>query len=221
MRKTEIIDRRFKELLDLGEQVLATRTPPPPNSRRDSQVDSDKFQEWATSTLQFLGSNLGRDSEYYIRLQPILKYASYFGIMQHGLGVLKAAWNDYSKGYLIEAKLLITAEVFDDILEQAEQLLEQGYHQAAAVLAGCVLEDTLRKMCQRNGINLPAKPNLDRMNSELARKAVYNSLVQKRITTLADIRNKAAHGQCTEFSKKDVQNMLIEVRRFVTEHFES
>ena len=75
----------------------------------------------------------------------------------------------------------------------------------------------MRKMCQRNGINLSAKTKLDRMNSELAKKAVYNSLVQKKITALADTRNKAAHGQWTEFSEEDVQDMLSEVRRFVTD----
>lgn len=220
VKKTELIDRRFNELLDLGKQILATKRPPPPNVIGDSRVDSDKSQEWATSTSQFLGSLFGRESEYYSRLQLAFTVAGGYSDMLHGLAVLKAAWNDYSKGYLIEAKSLITAEVFDDILEQAQYLLEQGYHQAAAVLTGSILEDTLRKLCQRNGITLPTKPKLDGMNAELAKKAVYNTLVQKRITLLADIRNKAAHGQWSDFSPQDVKDMLADIRRFVTDHLE-
>lgn len=200
---------------------MATQRPPPPNVVGDDRVDSDKSQEWATSTSQLLGSLFGRDSEYYGRFQLAFRYAGYYSDMVQGVAVLRAAWNDYSKGYLIEAKSLITAEVFDDILEQAQHLLEQGYHHAAAILAGCVLEDTLRKMCQRNGVTLPAKPKVDGMNTELAKKAVYNTLVQKQITWLADIRNKAAHGQWSEFSGQDVVNMLFEVRRFVTDQLEA
>jgi len=56
------------------------------------------------------------------------------------------------------------------------------------------------------------------MNSELAKKGVYNTLVQKRITWLADIRNKAAHGEWSEFTQADVDTMLRQVRDFVTDY---
>ena len=39
------------------------------------------------------------------------------------------------------------------------------------------------------------KPKLGTMNAGLAKQGVYNKLTQKRITALADIRNKAAHGE--------------------------
>jgi len=132
------------------------------------------------------------------------------------MAVLQAAWNDYLSGYLASVSALITAEVFDDFLEQAEYLFKQDYYQAAAVIAGAVLEDTLRKMCDANSISLPAKPGLDWMNAELVKKGVYNKLVLKEITFLADLRNKAAHGLWDQFGKTDVENMLKHVREFVT-----
>jgi hypothetical protein len=93
-----------------------------------------------------------------------------------------------------------------------------GYYQPAAVLAGCVLEDALRKICDRKVITLPSNPKIDAMNAELAKKGVYNTLVQKRITFLADIRNKAAHGQWSGFTSADVEGMLRQVRDFVTDY---
>jgi hypothetical protein len=108
--------------------------------------------------------------------------------------------------------------VFDDFLEQAQHLFDQGYYQPAAVLAGGVLEDSLRKLSDRNNITLPTKPKLDSMNAELAKKGVYNVLVQKRVTWLADIRNKAAHGLWSEFTVQDVEAMLRQVRDFVTDY---
>ncbi len=218
MKQTELISQRFDELLKLGNEILATRRSPPPYVVGDDRVDFDKSQEWATSSSQFLGSLFGPDSEYYQRFQKAFKYPGYYSDTAQGLAVLRAAWNDYSKGYLIEARSLIRAEVFDDILEQAQHLSDEGYHQPAAVLAGCVLEDSLRKMCERNGITIASKPRLDGMNAELAKKGVYNTLVQKRITWLADIRNRAAHGQWSEFSSTDVENMLRQVRDFVTDY---
>jgi hypothetical protein len=53
---------------------------------------------------------------------------------------------------------------------------------------------------------------IDAMNSELAKKSLYNVLVQKRITWLADLRNKAAHGEWTEFDKTDVERMIPGLR---------
>jgi hypothetical protein len=99
--------------------------------------------------------------------------------MRLGMAVLQAAWNDYSSGYLGSVSALITAEVFNDFLEQAEYLFEQDYYQAAAVIAGAVLEDTLRRMCDANSIPLPAKPGLDWMNAELVKKGLYNKLILK------------------------------------------
>jgi hypothetical protein len=218
MKKTSLIDARFQDLLARGDQVMSSRRPPPPNVMGDDRVDLQGSQEWATGASQFLESIFGRESEYYDRLQKGWKHAGYYSDMVRALGVIKAAWNDYSKGYLLDVKTLVRAEVFDDILEQAEQLFDQGYNQPAAVLAGCVLEDTLRKMCDLKGISLPPKPKLDTMNAELAKSGAYNTLVQKRVTMLADIRNKAAHGQLSEFSVSDVNDMLQQVREFVTNY---
>ena len=57
------------------------------------------------------------------------------------------------------------------------------------------------------------------MNAELAKAGVYNILVQKKITALADLRNKAAHGNWTEFNSTDVEQMLTQIRTFMADHF--
>jgi hypothetical protein len=132
-------------------------------------------------------------------------------------GVLKAAEDDYASGQLVQLRQLVQAEVFDDFLEQAEHLLSSGYHQAAGVIAGCVLEDGLRKLCAKHAIPITDRPKLDTMNADLAKAGVYNKLAQKRITAIADLRNKAAHGEWTVFSEQDVREMVTAVRRFMEE----
>jgi hypothetical protein len=58
---------------------------------------------------------------------------------------------------------------------------------------------------------------MERMNADLAKAGEYNALVQKRITSLAAIRNSAAHGKTDEYSVDDVKSMIPEVERFVAE----
>lgn len=134
------------------------------------------------------------------------------------VGVIKAAKEDYENGYLFNTRALIEAEVFDDFLEQAEHLLRQNYFQAAAVIAGCVLEDGLRKLGQRKISSFPTDKTIDPMSIELAKAGIYKALWQKKITALADLRNEAAHGKWTEFTKKDVEEMIRDVRRFMEDY---
>jgi hypothetical protein len=218
MKASELITQRFKELLTSGISVLNTRRSPPSNVIGDDRVDYSGSQEWATSAADMLRRTFGADSEYYQRFNSGFKHAGYYSDMARAVAVVKAAANDYSKGYLIQTTSLVRAEVFGDFLEQSEHLLEQGFYHAAAVLAGGVLEDSLRRLCEQNSITLSAKPKLDTMNAELAKRGIYNALVQKRVTWLADIRNKAAHGQWLEFTKSDVDRMLPQIRDFVTDY---
>jgi hypothetical protein len=124
-----------------------------------------------------------------------------------------AARADFENGSLFDVKQLIQAEVFSDFLEQAKSLFDAGYNGSAAVLAGAVLEDGLRKLSAKHGITLPPKPKLDTMNADLAKAGAYNVLTNKQI------RNKAAHGKWNEFTESDVQTMITQVSSFMERHF--
>ena len=87
----------------------------------------------------------------------------------------------------------------------ADYLTQQGYKDAAAVVVGSVLEQHLRKLSQRNSIDVVqsggAPKKADALNSELAGATVYSKLVQKNVTAWLGLRNKAAHGEYTEYTK--------------------
>lgn len=123
-----------------------------------------------------------------------------------------AAKEDYEGGYINSIRNLVQAEVFDSELDQARELLSSGYRLPAAVVAGTVLETTLRQMCSDRNITTG---KLDKMNADLVKSGAYNTLMQKKITALADLRNKAAHGRSDEFSPHDVSDMISQVRDFV------
>lgn len=215
MNVDEKITARLTELLAAGEKVLGTRRSLGPGIMGDDRVDSQTAWQWITSVQSLLSRVLGEESAHFRNFSKHIEgYVTYSNV-HRAQGVLKAAADDYAGGHLLEVRRLIEAEVFDDFLEQGEHLLNSGYFQAAAVVAGCVLEDGLRKLCAKFGIDVSAKPKLDQMNSDLARAGAYNKLIQKRVTALADLRNKAAHGQWDQFERADVEDMLNAVRRFM------
>lgn len=222
MRIEQKIVNRIQELINRHAEVTKTRKQGGGRSMYEPPydlVDNEMVNQWGVSCLHIIKRVFGENSDHYISFAKLFPKFAGYDSFKKALGILKAAKEDYESGYLFEARVLIQAEVFDDFLGQAKHLLESGYYAPAAVIAGSVLEDGLRKLCMQHNVALHAKPKLDAMNSDLVKAGVYNVLVQKQITALADIRNKAAHGQWTEFTDKDVEQMVVQVRAFMTNHF--
>ena len=130
---------------------------------------------------------------------------------------------DIKAGYLKSLEELIHADVFADFLEMAQHLANEGYKDAAAVVAGSSLEAHLRQLCQKSGIACEATSGgttvpkkADRLNSELTAATVYSKLDQKNVTAWLDLRNKAAHGQYAEYGVQQVSLQIAGIRDFIT-----
>lgn len=219
MKLDEKIRKRIDELTELGEKVLATRTAPSAGFITDDFVDVQLMNQWIISCLSLVGRIFGDSSPHYMRLKAQLPNYPKWSNAEQAFGVWLSVKDDFESGGIFELRRLVEAEVFDEFLEQAEHLLEAGYFQPAAVVAGSVLEDGLRKLCFANNVAMPAKPKLDWMNGELAKIQIYSKLIQKKITAIADLRNNAAHGKWNEFEKSDVESMVHDVRNIMTKYF--
>jgi hypothetical protein len=181
-------------------------------------LDRSLSVRWKVRCVHFLEQLCGTHHHYCKTFEAFSKSHG-TGWANDALIILETARDDYKLGHLIEFRVLVEAKVFQEFLEQADYLLSRNYCGAAAVIAGCVLEDGLRKLCLRNSIMLSSKATIEPMNVELAKIGIYNKFVQKKITALADLRNKAAHGEWTEFTEKDVEDMIRDVRRFMEDYF--
>jgi hypothetical protein len=217
------VQTRLEELVETAEKIKATKKTLGTSSPRvivipETYVDEQQARQWAMSAMTILKSAFGEDNDNYHQVKDKLERCALyreFCIMQ---SCVKAALDDLKGGYFFEPKVLLEAEVFSDLLEQAEELQRAGYKDAAAVLAGAVLEKHLRSMCARRGIML-LKPNgkhkmINDMNDELAKAGAYNALKKKQVTAWADLRNNAAHGNTTAFAATDVDALLRDVADF-------
>lgn len=148
----------------------------------------------------------GTHSVYVNQCEEIVRAGGHPGHRAMQLvGVVDSLRSDVVAGYLQSQRELIHGELFGDFLEMAQHLLDEGYKDPAAVVAGSSLEAHLRQLCQKAGVELDhsagddfVPKKADRLNSELAKVGAYSKLDQKNVTAWLDLRNKAAHGHYDE-----------------------
>jgi hypothetical protein len=136
-------------------------------------------------------------------------------------GVVQALRDDMQFGWLDSIVELVHADTYADFFQMAEGLLQQGYKDAAAVIAGSSLEAHLRSLCIKHQIATQAngKPKkADTLNADLKKAAAYGSLEQKQITSWLDLRNSAAHGDYVNYDSKDVQQFISAIQGFMTKY---
>jgi hypothetical protein len=134
-------------------------------------------------------------------------------------GILKSLRDDVAAGRLLTITELLHAEVFGDFLDMAQHLLDEGYKDPAAVLAGGALEEQLRKLCGKHGVPVMngARPKkADLMNAELAAIPAYSKGDQKSVTAWLGLRNDAAHGRFGSYTPEQVSLLIQSVRDFIT-----
>lgn len=222
----ELITQEIEDLVATGERLAADA------STSGNGLGHDRVQELASITArggQLITRLYGSDSHCFQTFKAATQVKAFNSMHSHHclhvadvVGIFKAVQHDIKSGMLANFRSLIQAEVFADFLDMAEHLLRESYKDAAAVLLGAVLEDSLRKVADANGVdilNSKGKPlTIDPLNVALVKKGVYNALVQKQITSWANLRNDAAHGHFDKYDSAQVQQMLLFVQDFCVKY---
>jgi hypothetical protein len=220
---------RFLRQIDdvLGLQTAMQERTKYPNLAGLSSWDYEQFN---TAGLAAIERITGTDSAYFKQATAAIKapqpprpdYLAPFCKVRSSLQALRDA---VAADHLETASGLIHAAVFADFLEMAQHLLDEGYKDAAAVIAGSALEAHLRQLCVNASIDttvtnsnsgdiVPKKA--DRMNADLCGAKVYPVLDQKNATAWLDLRNKAAHGEYDKYVTQQVAIMISGIRDFIT-----
>ena len=217
--KEEYINQ-IKEILEDYKKIvpiISTAFHPPIEKR-------NKIHSIITRVITAIERITTKKSEYYKRAEELLKKKNEYDREKvvHVIGVLEGLYKDLDADYLKSFSELIHADIFSDYIEMAEYLLEEGYKDPAAVITGSTLEEHLRKLCIKNGIDIEIIPSgklrpkkADGMNTDLAKEGVYSKLEQKSVTAWLDLRNNAAHGNYGEYHDNQVKQMIMGVRDFI------
>ena len=213
----EKILERIDNLDKLGEQIRHTarlKYPVELDNPMRMSVESGGFTRWRIGCLSLLGSLSSPNDIYLQEFQEVCKEA-YLDDLERGLGVVRALRDGVEGGYLQKVETLVSAEVFDNLLDMAEHLLDSEYKDPAASLAGAVLEDSLRRICRNNDITVKNDDNIGSLNQKLFQKTVYGKPQMKQVVHWQSIRDSADHGKFEEYNAETVKNMLEGVRNFL------
>lgn len=218
MRLDPIATRRFGELHTKGEAVLAAKKLDFV-SRDDGvahhNVPSGAYREWLTNVLNLVQRTFGESSIHFKHLtHQYQKLSAWENHFIDSFSLFKAAKEDYEGGYLFNARTLAKAEVLADAMDQAKELLRTGYKDPACILARVSLEAALKDLCDRHGVS---HSKLDKMNADLCKANVYSMAKQKQVTAWAEIGNKAAHGDWSQYTEQDAVAMVQGVEALVAD----
>ena len=229
--------QRFNELIADGERLGKTKFKTGGAYMRGDTVastpvchwvDCSQYHEWVTKVVTLIGNILPPNAHH----QPtLIKLKDTNNLLVHyvpAMSFLKAMKNDYEHGFLDSLECRIEANLTCDYVELAEGLMKEAgagthSHIPAAVLAGAVLEKSLRSLCERqtqqietrkaNGDNKTMTPLIE----ELQKAGVLTKPQGRQLQVYADIRNHAAHGEFDKFSKSEVEGMIVGVNKFLAD----
>jgi hypothetical protein len=197
---------KFRELIEKADAACEVQ------QSRNGQVPLDILFELRVSAINLL-TRISCDDSIYV--QEIRQRDPSPHLMK---GVLEAARVDYLQGFMADHKLLVSAEVFSDLLVQAEVLLDHDYKDAAAVIIRAVLEDGIRKLCEAHKIEVGKRDTIQQLNEKLYKENVYSALQHKEIIAKAEIGNCAAHARFDQYKKEDVVAFLEFTLRFLAQY---
>lgn len=218
----EAIDTEINDLVSIGIEFMHKA-----QSARTSIEGPELAQisMWVTRIGNVITKLYGTSSQHYKNYQTTIDNKDFYIIHSNHwrhvsviAGIIQAVQHEFRNDLINNIRRILQSDIFSDFLEMSEYLLNEGYKDAAAVIIGSVLEDSLRKLANSNGIDT-IKPNgkpltLEPLNIELGKAGIYDKLTQKQITSWGELRNKAAHGHYSEYQKEQVQMMLLFVQQF-------
>jgi hypothetical protein len=192
--------------------------------------DKQKLEGWRLNYFSLLDQIIPPRSAQRQLLDDIGRGSMPPHLLNTRISRLKGLKDDFQKGFLGDLGLEIEAAIAANYMDQAEQLLAEGQsgkydHVPAAVLAGAVLEKSLRTLCDKQSPPIPTVNNnngkpltLTPLIEALKKNNVFNELTAKQLRAWTDIRNSAAHGQFDEFNRSQVDLMIQGINNFLATH---
>lgn len=215
--QTELLTQ-LDELIKRGRHLTGLNPQSISNAdKRNLHIDSRKFVIDSRANIKRIAGN---DSEYYRSvITDGVEYPKRVSIpfLLDLISSLKSLRDAVDQGLLTSIESGLRANIHDDFMEQACQLIKSRYHIAAMVLIGGVLENHLQKMSQKHELTWDGSGSISTYN-DLLKDEEYDTSVWRRIQAIGDRRNKAAHGNGKDIKSDDVKEDHKYIQRFLADY---
>ncbi len=197
--------KRFDELIAFGNELCASVDTP------FSLEFLSRKARWQTSCLHILEKTFGATSIYSDKFKSTLGYTDEAQLAWE-VELMRGAKEEIEKGFLYKIEHLMSIDLFDSVLEQADYLLKKGFKDVAAILGRVIIEKTLMDIAKREHILSSDGIKLSDLNQLLKEKEIYAKNIWRVTQGYIDLGNYAAHGDFDKYDDKSVGSMLTWIR---------
>ena len=196
----------------------------------DGQTSADAYYEAVSIAQSVVHDTVGGSHPVMRALAQTLPDRD----LAKAVGASRAVVSMFEEDALKSPRLAIAGEIETDILVTARSqtiAAENNSNQEsktiqiaiAAFLAGSVLEDALRRLCDANQISYDINnTSISKLQSALYQPSSHIEIIgrsdNKQITAWGDTRNKADHGKFKELTLTEVVTMIMGVQSFIDRH---
>jgi hypothetical protein len=216
----ENIEARFDELISAGQNLI--KAIPGNEDGPEYWIPEQSIAEYQRrlmSSANLINLMATQDSTFGQECAKILgnKYAA-DGIpsrmVQKIYGLLSSARDEWQRGLLRKIEYLVAAETFDDFLDHAHSYHKGNKKIEASILASAILEDTVKKIAKKNGLDSKGI-SLEPLIDSLVKAGTFTPVKAKRVKAFAGVRNHALHAEWDEFDIKDVGDVIAGIRELI------
>lgn len=191
------------------------------------RIDRERLTKWKTNSVSLLDQVIPSTSVHRRIIAAVQEITALHELVW-GISSLRGLADDLENGFLSDISTQIESALASNYMEQAEGLLKEGQsgkydHVPAAVLAGAVLEKSLRSLCDKQVPPVPTlnskgeQKTLNPLIDDLKKSGLFNESKAKQLRAWAAIRNHAAHGEFDQFNRTDVEQLLQGVNNFLAD----
>jgi hypothetical protein len=213
-------DKRFGELLSDGQRLLSSL----PRDEYGPEFWIPKgriseYQRWlgsVTNLISLIDQSNGTfvaECKRIMQDQEIQKGIP-SRIVQKMYGLLAASQDEWQRGLLRKVEYIVVAEAFDDFLDYASSYHKGNKKIESSVLGSAVLEDTVKRIARKNGIEAKGK-SLELLIDDLLKAGIFTPVKAKRVKGFGSVRNHALHAEWDEFDIRDVGELISGVRELI------
>jgi len=169
------------------------------------------------SKVQPVAKSISEAYKFYIATNPQVRTA--ISRRPAGTEATKTRWFGFKT---IVQEILSTpndAGGGNDPLFESKVLFKTGYFPAAGAMAGVILEQHLKSLCEIQTPPLKLRGNtIDPLSETLKSAQVYDQTQHRHVQVMGDIRNRCSHSVGKPASKEEVWELIEDVRKFMSSY---
>jgi len=176
-----------------------------------------EYEAVMTEAISLIETIYGRGTPHYQRILHFYN-EGHLHALKKVEGLLIGTKRNIESGILDELTSLILIDIKKDFLETAATLLEESQKDPAAVLACIVLEDSLKRLAKRSGVEDAQDKEMGITARKLLAAKVIEKSTNQSIQSFKNLRNAALHAQWDEVSAESVNQLLAFLPIFFEKH---